>query len=126
MREQAIGRNGYGAMGRTAETMTLLAGGLALVFFGTVTVNLFLASAGIVALALVRVLHRTARRQLSSDLQDWALDAVEGVGPCPPAIVRVALAEDVTSGEFKPAFQDACRAWALGHRAPAAGVGALD
>lgn len=125
MLEQAIGRNGNGAMGRTTETMTLLTGGFALIVLGCVAANPFLAGAGVVALVLARVLHRSARGQLSRDLQDWALEAVEGFGPCPPALVRVAIAEEITSDDFKPAFQAACRAWALGHRAPMAGVGAL-
>lgn len=105
-----------GAAGHTVRTMALIAAGLGGVVIGCLLVNLWIIAAGVACMAAAQAVHRAARRRLSLDLRDWALDAVEGVGPCPPRHVQIMLAEDVRTSDFKTGYQLACRSWAIEQR----------
>lgn len=109
-------RTRSGAAGQTGRTMALIVGGLGGVVIGCVMVNLWVVAAGVACMVLAQAVHRAARRRLSLDLRDWALEAVEGVGPCPPRRVQIMLAEDVRTSDFKTGYQFACRVWAAEQR----------
>lgn len=92
--------------------------GIGATLVGLLTGNLALIGAGVVLIVLVQVVHRSVRKQFLRDLEVWAVQGLGGLGPIPPASVRVALFQAALAqgGDHMQRYQFMCRAWAAEQR----------
>lgn len=109
-----------GEVGKTLLSLSawLLAfGGIVTLIAAFVSGNLWLGVAGIAAILVSQSVHAVTRKQFARDLEMWAAEAVRGMGPVPPAAVRIWLAKRAMAngagGDFIGAFQYACQVWAI-------------